>query len=85
MGKNIPHNTIRDYSKDDRAPYHLEHLNGFNPIPPKYNFLLRKNMFISLSPYKTFENLNYKNHCISFQSDINNTISMFKDALYLKK
>ena len=52
MGKNIPHNTIRDYSKDDRAPYHLEHLNGFNPIPPKYNFLLRKNMFVSLSLYK---------------------------------
>ena len=33
-------------------------------------------MFVSLSPYKTLENLKYKNHCISFQSDINNTFNV---------
>ena len=45
---NMPHNTVRDYSKDDGAPHHLEHLDGFNPIPPKYIFI-KNDMFVSLS------------------------------------
>ena len=34
--KNIPHNTTRAYSKDDRGPHHLEYLDGFNLIPKIY-------------------------------------------------
>ena len=34
--KNISHNTTRAYSKDDGEPHHLEHLDGFNPIPKIY-------------------------------------------------
>ena len=38
--KNILHyNTIRHYSKNDGAPHHLEHLDGFNPIPKKYDYI----------------------------------------------
>ena len=36
LKKNIlHHNAIRDYSKNDGVPHHLEHLDGLNPIPQK--------------------------------------------------
>ena len=40
--KNISHNITRAYSKDDGGPYHLEHLDGFNPIQKNIYFFLLK-------------------------------------------
>ena len=37
--KHTTYHTIRDYSKDDGAPHHLEHLDGFNPIPKNKIFM----------------------------------------------
>ena len=47
--KHILHITIRDYSKDDGAPHHLEHLDGFNPIPKNIFFFIKNSLFVSLS------------------------------------